>query len=54
MVIAEGAPDEAVHAVFVALTECVDTGEIAKILKTLPHEIRSLWLGYVPHQVAES
>jgi uncharacterized protein (DUF2267 family) len=40
-------PEEAVHAVFVALTECIDTGEVAKLLKMLPREIKSVWLGYV-------
>ncbi len=40
-------PEEAVHAVFVALSECIDTGEVTKLLKMLPREIRSVWLGYV-------
>lgn len=41
-------PDEALHATFVAMTKCMDEGEVAKFLKMLPHEIRSILLGYVP------
>jgi uncharacterized protein (DUF2267 family) len=40
-------PEEAACASFVALTECLDIGESAKIAQLLPADIRSLLPDYV-------
>ena len=36
-------PEEAARAGFVALSEQLDTGEVLKLMKLLPMEIRQLW-----------
>lgn len=38
-----GYAEEACHATFVALAECLDGGEIAKLARQMPHELRGLW-----------
>lgn len=43
-------PEEAVRAVYVALAECVDGGELAKIIHQMPAELRRLW----PEQVGSA
>jgi uncharacterized protein (DUF2267 family) len=40
------APWEATRAVFVAMTERLDGGEVAKLIGLLPREIRTLWPAY--------
>ena len=40
-------PEDAACACFVALTECIDIGESAKIAQLLPSDIRSLFPDYV-------
>jgi uncharacterized protein (DUF2267 family) len=39
-------PREATRAVFVAMTERLDAGEVAKVIGLLPLEIRTLWPAY--------
>lgn len=39
----EGYPEEAARAAYVALSECVDRGELTKIVHQMPAELRRLW-----------
>lgn len=46
----EGYPEEAVRAAYVALSECMDSGELAKIVHQMPADLRRLW----PEQVGSA
>jgi len=46
----EGYPEEAARASYVALSECIDRGELVKIVRQIPAELRCLW----PERAASS
>jgi len=46
----EGYPEEAARAAYVALSECMDGGELAKVVHQMPAELRRLW----PEQVGSA
>lgn len=39
----EGYPEEAARASYIALSECIDRGELVKIVHQMPAELRRLW-----------
>lgn len=42
----EGYPEESARAAYAALSECIDRGELVKVVRQMPAELRRLWPDY--------